>query len=402
MKTINFSRSGMLSLVLSIIVIGIGFAITVFGQGGFNLGIDFQSGISASVAISPPEGDPPTPEEVRAVLEGLDGAVGVQNIEEGRGRYLIRITTPAAAAAAAATDADGESDTSALLVELETLLSAEYGEMQVEILESAFVGPRFSRTIARQSIALTLVALLIIMLYIWLRFRFRFSVSAVTALLHDVLMTIAFLGVTQIELSTTTIAATLTIIGYSLNDTVVIFDRIRENARLRQKDVGFRQLVDRSITQSLSRTIVTSLTTLLAVAAIYLFSRGSIRDFAITMIFGIFIGTYSSVFIAAPFLELLTKGDITHIQAKRRAKEEDGGTMTQISGQPTSSSSDGGGKPRALPAGSGSGTKASGGDAALSTSPADSPSGNADVERIRRELRQRRQQQGGGKKKKKR
>ena len=402
MKTINFSRSGMLSLVLSIIVIGIGFAITVFGQGGFNLGIDFQSGISASVAISPPEGDPPTPEEVRAVLEGLDGAVGVQNIEEGRGRYLIRITTPAAAAAAAADGADGESDTSALLVELETLLSAEYGEMQVEILESAFVGPRFSRTIARQSIALTLVALLIIMLYIWLRFRFRFSVSAVTALLHDVLMTIAFLGVTQIELSTTTIAATLTIIGYSLNDTVVIFDRIRENARLRQKDVGFRQLVDRSITQSLSRTIVTSLTTLLAVAAIYLFSRGSIRDFAITMIFGIFIGTYSSVFIAAPFLELLTKGDITHIQAKRRAKEEDGGTMTQISGQP-SSSSDGGGKPRALPAAaSGGGAKASGGDTALSTSPADSPSGNADVERIRRELRQRRQQQGGGKKKKKR
>ena len=297
---INFSRGGRYSLFISLIIIVVGGAV-VFSGDGFNLGIDFQSGVSLNVAIARDT----SVEELRTLLQGI-GSISVQEIDSASGRYLIRATSP-----------DPAIEPISVRGEIERLLIEQYDEDGVQILEGAFIGPRFSRTIARQSIVLTVVALIIIMLYIWFRFRFRFSIAAISALVHDTLMTFAFLGVTGIELSTTTIAAVLTIIGYSLNDTVVIFDRIRENSK-HTKGLTYRQIVDKSITQSLSRTLVTSLTTLLAVVAIYLFSRGAIKDFAITMIFGIFVGTYSSIFIAAPLLELLTRGDMDRLLLPRR------------------------------------------------------------------------------------
>jgi preprotein translocase subunit SecF len=153
------------------------------------------------------------------------------------------------------------------------------------------------------------------MVYIWFRFRLGFAVSAITALAHDVLIMLGFIGTLGLEVSTTTIAAVLTIIGYSLNDTIVVFDRIRENQGFLKGD-RFDNIVNTSITQSLSRTIITSLTTLMAVAALYVFGTGAIKDFALNLIVGILVGTYSSIFIASPVLL-----GWTNAAQKRKAKK---------------------------------------------------------------------------------
>jgi len=176
-----------------------------------------------------------------------------------------------------------------------------FGNNTVVVLQSDYVGPRFSSSLASQSISLTLTALVLILIYIWFRFKLGFAVSAITALFHDVLIMLGFIGTFRMEVSTTTIAAVLTIIGYSLNDTIVVFDRIRENQVLLKGDRS-DNIINISITQSLSRTIITSLTTLLAVLALYFFGSGSIKDFALNLIVGIVVGTYSSIFIASPVL----------------------------------------------------------------------------------------------------
>ncbi len=195
-------------------------------------------------------------------------------------------------------------------------LEGVFGSNTVVVLQSDYVGPRFSSSLASQSISLTLTALVLILLYIWFRFKLAFAVSAITALGHDVLIMLGFIGTFQMEVSTTTIAAVLTIIGYSLNDTIVVFDRIRENQVLLKGD-RLDNIINISITQSLSRTIITSLTTLLAVLALYFFGTGSIKDFALNLIIGIVVGTYSSIFIASPILL-----GWTNTVQKRKAKKD--------------------------------------------------------------------------------
>ncbi|MFW6274401.1 MAG: protein translocase subunit SecF [Spirochaetota bacterium] len=185
--------------------------------------------------------------------------------------------------------------------DIRAMLEDAFGEGSVVIKQSEYVGPRFSKTLAEQSFSLTLLALVLILIYIWFRFQFGYAISAIVALTHDVLVMLGFIGATQMEVSTTTIAAVLTIIGYSLNDTIVIFDRIRENEGLLQgRDI--EDIINTSISQSLSRTLITSLTTLLAVVALYLFGTGAIKDFALNLIVGIIVGTYSSIFVASPML----------------------------------------------------------------------------------------------------
>ncbi len=182
-----------------------------------------------------------------------------------------------------------------------SLLENSFGKHVAVVKQSDYVGPKFSSTLAQASISLTLTALVLVLVYLWFRFKLAFGVSAIMALFHDVLIMLGFIGTFQLEVSTTTIAAVLTIIGYSLNDTIVVFDRIRENTGL-LKGEKFSKVVDISITQSLSRTIITSLTTLIAVLALYLFGTGPIKDFALNLIIGIVAGTYSSIFIASPIL----------------------------------------------------------------------------------------------------
>ncbi len=214
------------------------------------------------------------------------------------------------------------------------LLESSFGPNVVVVKQSDYVGPKFSSTLAQASISLTITALVLVLIYLWFRFKLAYGVSAITALFHDVLIMLGVIGTLQLEVNTTTIAAVLTIIGYSLNDTIVVFDRIRENTGLLRGE-KFSRVVDISITQSLSRTIITSLTTLIAVLALYFFGTGPIKDFAFNLIIGIVAGTYSSIFIASPILlawtnaskkrELKKSGSadrIKDIDEKKEEKEE--------------------------------------------------------------------------------
>ena len=191
----------------------------------------------------------------------------------------------------------------AMTQQIKSLLSAKFGADSVVVKQSAYVGPRFSQNLAQQAITLTVLALLLIMVYIWIRFKLSYAVSAMIATIHDPVIMIGFIGVFQLEVNTATIAAVLTIVGYSLNDTIVVLDRIRENRGL-MRETDLRTVIDTSVTQVLHRTIVTSFTTFLAVIAILVFTTGSIQEFSLNMVVGIVIGTYSSIFVAAQILLL--------------------------------------------------------------------------------------------------
>ena len=276
---------------------GLSYPLSITAETSF---INIVGGESSVVAI----------DKVRSALSGL-GNPQVQVIgNETLSEFMIRVSDP-----------EGTKKDE-IEVEITNSLEKAFGANTVVIKQSDYVGPRFSSSLASQSITLTIVALALILLYIWFRFKLGFAVSAITALAHDVLIMLGFIGTFGLEVSTTTIAAVLTIIGYSLNDTIVVFDRIRENKVLLKGD-RFDNIVNISITQSLSRTIITSLTTLLAVVALYVFGTGSIEDFALNLIVGIVVGTYSSIFIASPVLL-----GWTNVTQKRKAEKSGISTET--------------------------------------------------------------------------
>ncbi|MFQ3621863.1 MAG: protein translocase subunit SecF, partial [Spirochaetales bacterium] len=205
---------------------------------------------------------------------------------------------------------------------IQNALSTRFGAQKVEILQTEYVGPRFSADLASQAAFLTVFALFLIMLYSWFRFRLAYALAAIAATVHDPLIMIALIGATQMEVTTATVAAVLTIIGYSINDTIVVFDRIRENTRL-MREHPFDTIINVSITQSLSRTLITSLTTIIAIFAVYIFGSGEVQLFSMNVIIGVVVGTYSSIFIASPvLLELKKLGD----RIKER-KEKGKGTV---------------------------------------------------------------------------
>jgi preprotein translocase subunit SecF len=287
MKTIQFTRLRFVMIAVSVLVIAGGLTATIL-QGGFNLGVDFQAGLSLRVAVDSTDA---STESVREAVASIDGTqvqrVGVDEDNQ----FVVRVR-----------DA-GEIDSFSSVMSERILdaLASEFGTAAITELENTYVGPRFSEDLTRNTVLLTSLAMALILLYIWFRFRLGYAVASISALVHDVAFMLVFIGAFQVEVSTATIAAILTIIGYSLNDTIVIFDRMRENERL-MRESGFETIINASITQSLSRTLITSVTTLLAVAAIYIFATGTVQNFALNLIVGVVAGTYSSIFIASPVL----------------------------------------------------------------------------------------------------
>lgn len=185
--------------------------------------------------------------------------------------------------------------------ELRALINAElvkvYGSDNFAVLSTDFVGSRFSGSLARQAILLVLGALVLIFIYALIRFRWTFALGAVLALVHDVLIMITFIVWSRMEFNSTTIAAILTIVGYSINDTVVVFDRIRENIRLNPK-LLLVEVLDIAQTEVLSRTIITTVTTMLAAVSLYVFTSGNMKDFALALLVGMISGVYSTIYIA--------------------------------------------------------------------------------------------------------
>ncbi|MBL7006454.1 MAG: protein translocase subunit SecF [Spirochaetia bacterium] len=240
---------------------------------------------------------------VREALGDLSSSLQVQIVgDDYLQEFQIRV----------ATETDGTKED--LEAQIFNLMENNFGSDNVIVKQSDYVGPKFSNLLTYRSIIMVVVALALIMIYIWIRFQFSSALAAITALAHDILIMIGFIAVFRLEVTTTTIAAVLTIIGYSLNDTIVVFDRIRENTKL-LKGTRFEKITNISITQSLSRTLITSLTTLFAVLPLFIFARGTIQLFALNLLVGIVVGTYSSIFIASPVLLALTQARL-----KRKAR----------------------------------------------------------------------------------
>jgi len=276
LRVVNFTISGVLS-VLSIIL---------FVFIGPDYGIDFRGGTIIEVK---PINQPVDLASIRSTMTGLGlGDVQVTEVSDvdGGTSVLIRIQQ----------QEGGEEAQQAAIAQVRDAFGDSMEFRRVEI-----VGPRVSSELAFNGIIGMIVALTGILIYIWFRFEWQFAVGAITSTVHDLVMTLGFFALFQLEFNLASIAALLTIVGYSLNDTVVVYDRIRETLR-KYKKMPLPDLIDRAINETLSRTTVTSLTTLIALMSLYLFGGEVISDFVLAMMFGVLIGTYSSIFIAAPIL----------------------------------------------------------------------------------------------------
>ena len=185
-------------------------------------------------------------------------------------------------------------------------LGEAFGAEKIAIIKTDFIGSSFSKSLAQKSLILLVLTVLLIWVYAAVRFHWDFALGATIALFHDALFMLTFIIWTRMEFTTTVLAAVLTIVGYSINDTVVILDRVRSNLRLKKVD-NFNQLLDRSLSDTLGRSIITTLTTLFAVVALYVFTTGSIKDFALALMVGLVSGCYSSLFISSGFISLFRK-----------------------------------------------------------------------------------------------
>lgn len=281
--TVNRKKTYILSLFM--ILVGI---IAFLGNGGLNLSIDFTGGLETNVISMEYE----TAAQLTSALSDQNlASVQVQSLQDwgGEGKaFVIRTST---------------SDKDAVYLALGeancTLMEDEGGNSEASFIKQ--IGPRVGGELRARAVDSILLAMFFIVLYIWYRFQFKWGVAAVIALIHDVLITVGLLALFRVEVSLTIIAALLTIVGYSINDTIVVFDRIREDNRLR-KGKTFEETVNKGINETLSRTIITSLTTFLAVLMLFIFGTGEIHDFALTLMIGIAVGTYSSIFVASPIL----------------------------------------------------------------------------------------------------
>lgn len=273
------------AFILSAIVIGAG-VVSLVGRGGPRWSIDFTGGSVLQVVIQPTPGIA----EVRRIIDGA-GFVGAQVQDFGsREEYLI--TLPGVET--------GERSAADLA---EEALRTALPQAQVEMRREEKVGPKIGGELKTAAANSVLAACVLVVAYLSVRFIFRYGVAALLATLHDVVITLGVFSLLNKEISLPIIAAFLTIIGYSLNDTIVVFDRIRENMRLRRRE-GYREVLNRSINETLSRTILTAGTTLLTALALYLLGGPVIHDFAFCMTFGVLTGTFSSIFIASPLLLL--------------------------------------------------------------------------------------------------
>jgi preprotein translocase subunit SecF len=277
---IDFMRYQWPALVLSTVVnlIGIG---SFFIQ-GLNFGLDFTGGTVIEVGYKEPVQLP----DIRAALaKGGFNEATVQHFGSSRD-ILIRLAPK-----------DQSESTAAVSDRVFRALSAD-AKGQVDLRRAEFVGPQVGAELAESGGLAVLYSLIGILIYVWLRFEWRFSVGAIIATIHDTIVTVAIFSVFRIEFDLTVLAAVLAVIGYSLNDTVVIFDRIRENFRKIRKG-SVIEVVNQSINETMSRTIITSGTTLIVVLALFLFGGQVIHGFALAMLVGIAVGTYSSIYVAS-------------------------------------------------------------------------------------------------------
>ena len=279
--SINFLSKTKIFVSLSLIFI-IASIFLLFSR-GLNFGIDFNGGtlievqkISGNAEVS----------EMRARLGQLDfGNIQLQEFGK-KTDLLIRVEQ----------SSDEEGAQQVIISKISEVVEVDYEIRRIEV-----VGPKVSSELIKKGIIAVITAVISVLIYIWFRFEWQFGIGAIFALVHDIIITIGVFSLLQLEFNLSIIAALLTIVGYSLNDTVVIYDRIREELR-KYKKMPIMELINQALNLTLSRTLMTSITTLLALISLYSLGGEVIKGFTFAMIWGVLIGTYSSIFIASPIL----------------------------------------------------------------------------------------------------
>ncbi len=271
-------KAYILSTVLIILSIGV-----IFVK-GFNLGLDFTGGTSIQVKFK----EPVTSGDIRLALEtvGLGDAM-IQEVGTGNVEYEIRVSVK-------------KGSSSEVAAKVRKALDQKFKD-KYEIRKIEFIGSVVGEELRKASVYSIIAVMIAILIYVGYRFEPIFAIAAVVPLFHDAILTLGFFALLGLEVNLSVIAAILTVLGYSLNDTIIVFDRIRENLKLRGRK-NLVLLINQSINENLSRTIITSGTTLFSVIALYLFGGESLKNFSLALIIGIIFGTYSSIYVAAPLV----------------------------------------------------------------------------------------------------
>ena len=274
----KFKKANFISIIIFVL------SIILISFKGLNYGIDFKGGTLIELRTE-------TSIDTSLIRESLKtmnlGDVNVKKFGK-KGDYLIKVEQK-------------NSNNSSLIPEIKKTLS-DYLNTEVDFRRVENVGPKVSAELLQSSVIAITLALAAMLFYIWVRFEWQFSVGSIIALFHDVTITLGIFSLLSLEINLSIIAAVLTIVGYSMNDTVVIYDRIRENL-LKYNKISISDIANLSINETLARTIITSVTTLLALFSIYILGGEILRGFSFAMILGVIIGTYSSIFVASPILK---------------------------------------------------------------------------------------------------
>ena len=295
-KDIKFSLLYKKLNILSLILIALSISFLLFK--GLNLGVDFKGGTLIEVRT---ENSNINIAEIRQSFLNMNlGDVTVKKFGQ-KNDYLVKIEMK-------------ETDDENFIKSINDKLSSDLGS-QINFRRVENVGPKVSNELLRDGLLAISLSLAAMLFYIWIRFEWQFSLGAILALVHDVIITLGIFSLLTYEINLSIVAAVLTIVGYSMNDTVVIFDRIRENLKKYSK-ISTSDICDTSINETLSRTLITSVTTLLALLSIYIFGGEILKGFSFAMIVGVIVGTYSSIFVATPIL------NYTKVSQKTVLKED--------------------------------------------------------------------------------
>ena len=265
---------------------------------GLNYGIDFKGGVLVEVDFKK---DISTDALRKLLNNNFSGDSSLQKLDNSSGNFLIKL------------ELVENYNQQNLVNDLKEKLNNFFGD-ELDYRRVEYVGPTVSRELLKAGAIAIIVAIISMLIYIWFRFELPFAIGAVIALLHDTILTVGLFSLAALEFNLSTVAAILLIIGYSMNDTVVVYDRVRENLKKFRK-LKTNLLLNKSINETLSRTINTTATTTLALLALYLFGGNIIRDFSFAMIWGILIGTYSSILVATPML--------LYLKLNRKEKDEE-------------------------------------------------------------------------------
>ena len=289
-KTINFLKYKYIAIGASWLFI-VGLTVGTILSGGFNYGIDFVGGYKIIAKFQDSSVSEGT---IRKVLTDFNPTV--QKIgEESKNQYII--TTKLDNATIAPVPGSPDQASTSKYEMLKKTLSEKFTGVSIQSEET--VGPAIGEYLRKSAWKLTLMAVIMMSIYLAFRFEVKYAFGGMVCLFHDMAMTVSFCGIMGIEINITVLAALLTLYGYSINDTIVIFDRIRETDKLRAKTT-FDDVINRAITQTLSRTLITGVTTLFSVLVLYLMGGEALHDFSFVLLFGIILGTYSSIYIASP------------------------------------------------------------------------------------------------------